>query len=174
MDANAIIRQMVEDGTIAKIAGNIASANYRQDLAQEIAIALLEKPPAKIEAMHSQGYLHFYTVRMAINLYRGHKSPFSQKYRHLEERLQYDQNLHDQADENYDTTVDVLWQSCVAEMDRWHKPGEFPYDKTLLLEHMKTWNMKLLSRETGIPYRSICYSVEKIKERLKRAIELNL
>ena len=80
----------------------------------------------------------------------------------------------DQVDENYDTTVDVLWQSCVAEMDRWHKPGEFPYDKTLLLEHMKTWNMKLLSRETGIPYRSICYSVEKIKERLKRAIELNL
>jgi hypothetical protein len=88
--------------------------------------------------------------------------------------MQYDQNAHDQADENYDTTVDVLWQSCVAEMDRWHKPGEFPYDKTLLLEHMKTWNMKLLSRETGIPYRSICYSVEKIKERLKRAIELNL
>ena len=44
-----------------------------------------------------------------------------------------------------------------AEMDTWAKDGAFPYDKELLRLHLRTGNMKKISRDTGIPYRSIIY-----------------
>ena len=40
-------------------------------------------------------------------------------------------------------------------MDSWAKDGAFTYDKELLNLLMQTNNMKAMSRETGIPYRSI-------------------
>jgi len=38
---------------------------------------------------------------------------------------------------------------------------------------MQTGNMKAMSRETGIPYRSIIYSIEQAKAKIKTAIESN-
>jgi len=38
---------------------------------------------------------------------------------------------------------------------------------------MQTGNMKAMSRETGIPYRSIIYSIEQAKNKIKTAIESN-
>ncbi len=174
MEARQIIAKLVSTGTLAQIATNIAPPRYAKDLEQEVAIALLEKDAGKIERMHADGYLHYYAVRVALNLYRGPKSPFAQKFRHLEDRVTIDANIHDTEYEPYQAIVERSWEICLNEIERWAKPGDFPYDKHLLAEHMKTWNMKRLSQQTGIPYRSICYSIEKIKERLKKAINENL
>ena len=59
------------------------------------------------------------------------------------------------------TLLDDLWSIAQAEMDSWAKDGAFPYDKELLNLLMQTNNMKAMSRETGIPYRSIIYSNKK-------------
>ncbi|NDG19245.1 MAG: hypothetical protein EB117_13360 [Betaproteobacteria bacterium] len=74
---------------------------------------------------------------------------------------------------DYDPLLDNLWTIAQAEMDSWAKDGAFPYDKELLNLLMQTGNMKAMSRETGIPYRSIIYSIEQAKAKIKTAIEAN-
>ena len=74
--------------------------------------------------------------------------------------------------EEYNSLMDDMWAIAEAEMDSWAKEGAFPYDKELLKLHMATGNMKKLSRETGIPYRSVIYSIEQAKAKIKAAILL--
>jgi hypothetical protein len=74
---------------------------------------------------------------------------------------------------DYDSLLDDLWAIAQQEMDSWAKDGAFPYDKELLNLLMQTGNMKAMSRETGIPYRSIIYSIEQAKAKIKTAIESN-
>jgi hypothetical protein len=74
---------------------------------------------------------------------------------------------------DYDSLLDDLWAIAQQEMDSWAKDGAFPYDKELLNLLMQTGNMKAMSRETGIPYRSIIYSIEQAKAKIKNAIEAN-
>jgi len=80
-----------------------------------------------------------------LDLYRGKNNQFAQKYRHhdLLEELDPDSPIP-QAE--YDSLMDDLWAIAEAEMDTWAKDGAFPYDKELLRLHLRTGNMKKLSR----------------------------
>ena len=71
----------------------------------------------------------------------------------------------------YNNLLDDLWEIAQQEIDSWAKDGAFPYDKVLLNLLMQTGNMKAMSRETGIPYRSIIYSIEQAKVKIKNSIE---
>jgi len=119
-----------------------------------------------------QGYLRFYIVRLIMNLYRGNNNQFAKKYRHHDERVEVDPETQELS-KDYDSLLDDLWAIAQQEMDSWAKDGAFPYDKELLNLLMQTGNMKAMSRETGIPYRSIIYSIEQAKAKIKTAIEAN-
>jgi hypothetical protein len=87
-------------------------------------------------------------VRLLLNLYRGKNNQFAQKYRHhdLLEELALDSPI---PQSEYDSLMDDLWAIAEAEMDTWAKDGAFPYDKELLRLHLRTGNMKKLSRDDG-------------------------
>ena len=133
-------------------------------------LILLEKDPDKILKMQVQGYLRFYIVRLIMNLYRGNNNQFAKKYRHHDERTELDPEAAAEG-KDYDTLLDDLWAIAQQEMDSWAKDGAFPYDKELLNLLMQTGNMKAMSRETGIPYRSIIYSIDQAKAKIKAAIQ---
>jgi len=171
--ASDIILDLYRSGEIRKACVTITGGDpLWRDLEQECVLILLEKDPDKILQIHSQGYFKFYVVRLLLNLYRGKNNQFAQKYRHHDTNEEIDPNA-DMTHEEYNSLMDDMWAIAEAEMDSWAKEGAFPYDKELLKLHMATGNMKKLSRETGIPYRSVIYSIEQAKAKIKAAILLN-
>ena len=168
--AETIILDLHRSGEIRKACITITGGDpLWWDLEQECVLILLEKNPDKILQIHGQGYFKFYVVRLLLNLYRGKNNQFAQKYRHHDTTEEIDPNA-DMTHEEYSSLVDDMWAIAEAEMDSWAKEGAFPYDKELLKLHMATGNMKKLSRETGIPYRSVIYSIEQAKAKIKAAI----
>jgi hypothetical protein len=171
--AETIILDLYRSGEIRKACLTITGGDpLWRDLEQECVLILLEKDPDKILQIHSQGYFKFYVVRLLLNLYRGKNNQFAQKYRHHDSTEEINPNA-DMTHEEYNSLVDDMWAIAETEMDSWAKEGAFPYDKELLKLHMATGNMKKLSRETGIPYRSVIYSIEQAKAKIKAAILLN-
>ena len=168
--AEQIILDLHRSGEIRKACITITGGDpLWRDLEQECVLILLEKDPDKILQIHGQGYFKFYVVRLLLNLYRGKNNQFAQKYRHHDTTEEIDPNA-DMTHEEYSSLVDDMWAIAETEMDSWAKEGAFPYDKELLKLHMATGNMKKLSRETGIPYRSVIYSIEQAKAKIKAAI----
>jgi hypothetical protein len=167
VDARTIISQLYTSGKLRQIARQLATADLAQDLEHEIVIRLLEKPPEKIEAMHAAGYLNFYIVRMAINLYRSNNSRFQRDYRHYEHHADINSQQIESTHEEYDDRADMLYEKAVQCMDNWAKPGQYPYDKQLFLLWLDLGNKKLIERKTKIPWRSISYTINNCKEKLK-------
>ena len=168
--AEQVILDLYRSGEIKKACLTITGGDpLWRDLEQECVLILLEKDPAKILQIQEQGYFKFYVVRLLLNLYRGKNNQFAQKYRHHDITEELDPNA-DMTYEEYNSIVDDMWAIAETEMDSWAKEGAFPYDKELLKLHLRTGNMKKMSRETGIPYRSIIYSIEQAKAKIKAAI----
>lgn len=138
------------------------------DLSQEVMLTLFEKPEAKIMAAYNGGYFLFYVVRIILNLARSKNSSLHKKYGHLNVNEEI-QDHHLEADD-YSTDVDSQFQQAQDEMNRWAKDGDYPYEKNLFELHLQLGNKKELSRKTGIPYRSICYTIDNCKDKIKNRI----
>ena len=168
MDAKEIIHQLYNDGVFRQVARQIATSDYADDLEHELVIYCYDRPE-RVEQLHASGALTFYIVRAAINLFRGKTSPFQRKYRHNEERAALGEV--EQVDEKYSTVPDHLYRKAEEEMDKWAAAGKYPYDKNLFLLWLELGNKKLINRNTGIPYRSICYTIDLCRQRLKLALQ---
>ncbi len=167
MEARTIILTLYTSGKLRQIARQLATADLAEDLEHELVIRLYEKPADKIEAMHAGGYLHFYIVRMAINLYRSNNSRFQRDFRHNELRQEIEHQQLQAPVEAYDERADELFARALECMDKWAKAGQYPYDKQLFLLWLELGNKKLIERRTKIPWRSISYTINNCKERLK-------
>lgn len=171
MDAVTAIMELYQSGEIAR-ACRAVSQNHQlhEDLAQETVMVLLEKPADKIMSLHVNGALRFYAVRIIMVLWRGKWSQFTAKYRHFEPVVEFDQNI--QAREtDYNCQIDELMAIVEAEMESWAKDGAYPYDKNLLIEVVEAGSMTAISKATKIPYRSIVWSVEKAKTKIKKRLK---
>lgn len=125
-----------------------------EDLLQECCIVILTKPPDDIIGMHNRKELNWFMVRVMLNNWRGKKSPFAMKYRHLADES--NTNLdHLTEDEPYDHELDIydqrLHSLVMEELDRLPR-----YKKNLfLLYTYQNKSMRELSEETGIPQKTI-------------------
>ena len=173
MDASQIILDFYRSGELKKICTTITGNNQlSKDLEQEVVLYLLEKPQSKIMDIHNKGYFKFYVVKMVMTLYNCTTTPFSNKYRHNKNDEYLDKD-YDSAETFYNENIDVLWALAEKEIDSWNKNGGFPYEKEMLKLFMKTNNMREMNRLTKIPYRSICYTMDEIKKKLKTMFEQN-
>lgn len=174
MDAQGAIMELYNSGEITRACKAVAQGNaLYKDLSQEAVMVLLEKPAAKIMDLHSKGALRFYAVRIIIILWRGKWSQFTAKYRHFEPVLEADANLVPAADTPYDTTMDNVLAIIEQEMQTWAAPGAYPYDKNLLLEVVEAGSMTAISKATKIPYRSVVWSIEKAKTKIRKQLKKN-
>jgi hypothetical protein len=170
VEARTIILTLYTSGKLRQIARQLATPDLAPDLEHELVIRLYEKPADKIEAMHAGGYLNFYVVRMAINLYRSRNSKFQRDFRHNELREEITEIQLEAADEPYDDRPDAIYQRALQVMDSWAKAGAYPYDKQLFLLWLELGNKKLIERLTKIPWRSISYTINNCKQRLKHEL----
>ena len=159
--------QLHSSGQITKTCKQILP-ELADDLEQEIMLTLFEKPETKIIAAYNGGYFLFYVVRIIMNLARSKNSSLHRTLGHLHNYEPMPEDIEDER--QYDHTIDERAAAAHDEMDTWHQPGEYPYDKNLFLLHLSLGNKKELSRRTGIPYRSVCYTIDNCKKRLRDAL----
>jgi DNA-directed RNA polymerase specialized sigma24 family protein len=181
MNSKSIIAALVLDGTIPRIARQIASSRDAEDLGQEVILVLLQKPEGKIEELHREGLLTFYVVRTMINLYRSNDSPFAKKYRHfvcdlnvdsLEFRVVYEPGMSEST-EITPEQIEVALRFAFEEMQTWDKT-KFPTKRLLFEAFLRAKSKMDLSRKTGIPYRTIVDTIDKLKAKLKTNVRHRL
>ena len=181
MDAKQILTKFVNDGELLRIAWQIAQNDYAPDLAQETILLLLEKPERKIEELHREGMLTFFVVRTMINLYRSNDSPFSRKYRHfamnldvdsLEFKISYEPFVG-QGPELSPEEIEIALRFALEEMQTWDKT-KFPTKRLLFMAFLRCKSKKDLSRKTGIPYRTIVDTIDKLRVKLKQNVRNRL
>jgi DNA-directed RNA polymerase specialized sigma24 family protein len=181
MDSKEILTKFVRSGELLRIARQIALPDHAPDLAQETILILLEKPERKIEDLHREGMLTFFVVRTMINLYRSNDSPFARKYRHfainldvdsLEFKISYEPFIGDR-NELSPEGVEVALRFAFEEMQTWDKT-KFPTKRLLFEAFLRSKSKKDLSRKTGIPYRTIVDTIDKLRNKLKQNVRNRL
>jgi len=164
MQARALIMDLYETGQIRKTCRQVLPT-LADDLEQEVMLTLLEKPESKIVAAHQGGYFLWYVVRIILNLARSKNASMHRQYRHLDPIEELNQDLPEES--HYDTDIEAQFQAAQDEMNSWAEAGQYPYDKNLFELHLQIRTKKELSRRTGIPYRSVCYTIDNAKEKIK-------
>lgn len=170
MDRNALLKLIYESGIIQKVTARIASANYAEDLTQEIILIIAKKNPDDMERIFKNNQMPFYVTRIAKNIYDSNNSFFVKLYRHNEipEDLNLLSNL---SEEDYDNGPDEIYNLVYRELDKWPTHNGFPYEKKMFLLFVEIKNKKEIERLTGIPYRTICAVISECQKKLKYAIK---
>jgi DNA-directed RNA polymerase specialized sigma24 family protein len=172
MKATDVILSLHKTGELQKLCRTVAPPRYSDDLIQEVLLALLEKPEAKIIEMQTAGYLKWYVVRMACNMYQSKHSGFHKLYRHFDVS---DGNIEtmEAIDREYDFEADSKEQQkidgCNDAYNRLAAGSDYPYEQKLLDLHLTMKNKRAISRLTGIPYRTVCHNLDTIYKSLRDA-----
>lgn len=168
MTARQAIMDIYPD--IGKTCRNILP-EMADDLSQEVMLTLFEKDESKIMAAYNGGYFLFYVVRIIMNLARSKNSSLHAKYKHLDIREEVTEDMVTHT--TYDHGIDELFDIANEEMNSWAKEGVYPYEKNLFELHLLLGNKAEIVRKTGIPRRSVCYTIDNCKEKLKKRINGN-
>jgi DNA-directed RNA polymerase specialized sigma24 family protein len=186
MNSNDAIMALHKSGELQKLCRTVAPPRYADDLIQEVLLALLEKPAAKILEMHAAGYFKWYVVRMACNMYSSKHSGFHKVYRHFDlidhgitinldiGKVDLEINTIDnlqQPEEEYCIETDQREQQridrCNQAYQKLSTGKDYPYEQKLLDLYLKVGNVSKISRETGIPYRTLLHQLKAIIQRIK-------
>ena len=80
-DCNHIIEAIYKNESLNRLIDKINPANIREDLKQEVILALLEKDCDYLTILHHEGNLIRYTLRIAWNMATSANSTFFYKYK---------------------------------------------------------------------------------------------
>ena len=79
MNSVEIINELAINKTVEQIIHNVAKTDI-EDLAQDIYLSLLEKPPELIENLFQKNQLNFFITKMVMNNIRSSTSPYYYTY----------------------------------------------------------------------------------------------
>lgn len=155
-----ILDAMYRDPDVAAAIGKMDPPELRDDLRQEIFLALSELDEERLVNMHREGWLKWYVVRMMLNMIKSDRSTFYNRF-----RRGFDE-LGDVAERIPDDRQEGGTESITGHLDGLHW-----YEKTLIEIYSENGrNVAKISRETGIPYRSLFKTIKRTKQTLKREI----
>lgn len=170
MTATEVILSLQKSGELQKLCRTVAPPRYSDDLTQEVLLALLEKPASKIVEMHTNGYLKWYVVRMACNMYNSKHSGFHKLYRQFditENEIELIEAIDTVYCEDSDQTEQQRIDRCNAAYTRLSDGAKYPYEQKLLDLYLQVKNVSKMSRETGIPRRTLIVQIKAIVQRIK-------
>jgi DNA-directed RNA polymerase specialized sigma24 family protein len=138
--------------------GKMHPEDLQQDLKQEVFMVLLEMDEEKLLELHANGFLKFYAVRTMLNMIKSDRSKFYQMFRNFVEL-----GSKEQAEEVYQERAEVCFD-CAFNTSR-----EQLYEKDMFWHYTYTFdrNALALSKETGIPYKTVTRTLQNAKQRIK-------
>lgn len=166
MDRQTLITNLYVDPDIAKAIGKMNPAELRDDLRQEMFLALCEQPEEKLMRMYEEGWIKFFLVRTMLNMIKSDRSTFHKLFRaNFSEFMDW----HSKATtEVFEAKEDTL--KCVTEA----LDGLAWYEREVLKLYAEKRNIVQISRETKIPYRSIFKTIQNARRKMKSALKKEL
>lgn len=144
-------------------------AHLRDDLKQEVVLALMEKEPAMIIGLQERGELKWFVVRIIITMVTGSKStPFVKLYRKHFEEFNIDHPAMNQPD--FPINGRVVRELREQAVQYYIKHELYWYDRAIMELYMKHGSYRKIEEETRIPWES-CYStVRKCITRIRKEV----
>jgi DNA-directed RNA polymerase specialized sigma24 family protein len=155
---------MYEDPDIAEAIGKMDPPDLRDDLRQEIFLVLAEMDEALLIQRFNEGWLRYYIVRTMLNMIKSDRSTFYNRFRRgFEELGDIGERLQDEGQEEAEKSIEG------------HLSALHWYERKLIEIYSENGrNVAKISRETGIPYRSLFKTIKKNKALLKTDIKSKL
>jgi len=155
---------MYEDPDIAEAIGKMDPPDLRDDLRQEIFLVLAEMDEALLIQRYNEGWLRYYIVRTMLNMIKSDRSTFYNRFRRgFEELGDIGERLQDEGQEEAEKSLEG------------HLSALHWYERKLIEIYSQNGrNVAKISRETGIPYRSLFKTIKKTKALLKTEIKSKL
>jgi hypothetical protein len=152
---------MYEDADIAEAIGKMDPPDLRDDLRQEIFLVLAEMDEALLIQRYNEGWLKYYIVRTMLNMIKSDRSTFYNRFRRGFEQLgDIGERLQDEGQDEAEKSIEG------------HLSGLHWYERKLIEIYSENGrNVAKISRETGIPYRSLFKTIKKTKSVLKAEIK---
>lgn len=171
MDHRHEILELYRTGEIRRICRNISGGHeLSQDLEQEAITIILEKYLSKFERMNHPREVRFYMVIVIRNLWVGKSSRFHAQYR-TRDIIDQTEPIESIQDTGYNSEPDEMMAVIEKEIASWQKEGQYPYDQELLRLIAEEGSAIKIARETKIPYRSILWSLDKARRKIKKSLE---
>jgi hypothetical protein len=167
---NEIVEEIYRDERFFKAVQNIAQPQFVDDLWMECILIMLEYDNAKLNEIYDKKQLRFYFVRIVSNQINSKTSPFYKKYK--KENFKYIDANAEVSDENLLEMDEIEFD----DEDLWIKyakiSGElYWYDRELFELYVKLGSYRAVSKETGIPLRSIGTNLKATREFLARRLK---
>ncbi len=159
MTKNDIISQLYLSEDINSAIGKMEPYYLQDELRQEVFLVLCEMDEDRLFQMFNDGYLKYFIVRTILNMAKSDRSNFSRTFRKVYEEVQ------DQPTEEYDESINEKLNKSM-EILHW-------YEREVMKLFAESGNLLQVSRDTGIPYRSLLKTVKKVKTLLKYKIRNN-
>lgn len=157
MKREQIITELYLSKDIGDAIGKMKPIELQDDLRQEVFLVLCEMEEDRLLQMFNDGYLKYFIVRTILNMAKSDRSNFSRTFRRVYEEVSDNYQV-----EVYDESIsDKLRKSM--EVLHW-------YEKEIFRLYSESGNLLQVSRDTGIPYRSLLKTVKKVKTLLKYKI----
>jgi len=152
-----IITELYLSKDIGDAIGKMKPVELQDDLRQEVFLVICEMEEDRLLQMFNDGYLKYFIVRTILNMAKSDRSNFSRTFRRVYEEVSDNYQV-----EVYDESIsDKLRKSM--EVLHW-------YEKEIFRLYSESGNLLQVSRDTGIPYRSLLKTVKKVKTLLKYKI----
>lgn len=167
---NEILVNLYFNNKINQALNKLNPVELRDDAKQELFLILAKMPDDKFMSIHNsknssnESGLIWWSIRTLCNMLKSDRSTFARIYRtHLTEYKE----AHDPVFEIEDRCIneDEMSETLNNELLSLHW-----YERTALEESIKVGSVLKLSRETGIPYRSLFTTIRTTKKKLRDSI----
>lgn len=153
---------MYRNKDVADAIGKMEPENLRDDLRQEIFQVLCELPEERLLEMFREGWLKWFIVRTMLNMIKSDRSTFWYKFRRQFVEVTDEMGREPEAPEN-ETRDQERVRDGMAGL-HWYE------SKLIEIYSTNGQNIAKISRDTGIPYRSLFKTIKRVKEKLKQEV----
>lgn len=170
MEVVAIIEQLYRSPDINQAISKMRPIDIQQDLKQEVFIALYEREGKEngfVMRGYSEGWLTWWLVRVMLN--KVNDRNFFRDY--IFKQLEVHEELIVVDDEPDLELMNQVQETLDAISSRFQKL--YWVDKAIFEKYANNENISNLSRETGIPYRTLCRIINNVKTKLKNDTSIN-
>lgn len=195
---NEIIQELCNDSEYKKICYKISTSN-KEDFYSECILRIIELNDERIEQIYNAGLNDFklYCTYIAWAMFKNKYSPFNKKYNQKFISIEYvEQGYNHTAkggsgsgNKSIDTTTIKKIKSLQEEKEldfellssnintrmkviKASYKDDFPYDVKMFELYLKLGSLRKISKATGIPHTTCYNSVNRIKTKIKDAINL--
>lgn len=169
-ERNKILGLLYCNDKINQTLSKLDPADLRDDAKQELFLILASMPYDKFMHIHrssnktNESGLIWWSIRTLCNMMKSGRSTFARTYRKTLTELNesHDPVVNIESDE---LSPEEIYAILKDEMSALHW-----YERTAFDEYVKVGSALQLSRETGIPYRSIFTTIKQAKRKLREGI----